>query len=352
MKYSKENPPIVCLMTQSTCYQGTTEMKPLGVLWHSTAANNPRISRYVQPDDDAPNRDEMIRLLGTNQYKNDWNHIYLRAGVTAFVGKLASGEIASVQTLEWTQSPWGCGAGSKGTCNYGWMQFEICEDNLKSKEYFDAVYNEACELTAYYCKMFDLDPHGTVMFNGVEVPVILDHALSHKLKLGSNHGDVQHWFKKYNKTLDDVRNDVAKLLAEDKAEEVKPAPEAKPVTPNPAPTKQIYRVRKSWEDAKSQIGAYENLDYAKEKSYNAGPEYKVYDSDGYQVFPEEKEEFKSYLVYVTAGTLNYRQGPGITYKKKGEVKKGEVYTIVQESGKWGKLKSGENWIYLPYTKKI
>ena len=351
MKYSEKNPPIVCLMTQSTCYKGTTEMIPLGVLWHSTAADNPYISRYVQPDDNAPNRKEMIELLGTNKYGNDWNHIYLRAGVTCFVGKLANGEVASVQTLEWTQSPWGCGAGSKGTCNYGWMQFEICEDNLKSKDYFEAVFEEGCQLTAYYCKMFGLDPHGTVKFNGVEVPVILDHALSHKLKLGSNHGDVQHWFKKYNRTLDDVRNRVAEILKEDGIAPSKPVETPEPA-PSPAPTEEIYRVRKSWEDSKSQIGAYKNLTYAKEKCYNAGKEYKVYDSNGYQVYPEIKEEFKPYLVYVNVGVLNYRQGPGITNKKKGELKKGEVYTIIEENGKWGKLKSGAGWIYLPHTKKI
>ena len=28
---------MVCMMTQSTCYKGTSKMKPVGVLWHSTA---------------------------------------------------------------------------------------------------------------------------------------------------------------------------------------------------------------------------------------------------------------------------------------------------------------------------
>ena len=60
--------------------------------------------------------------------------------------------------------------------------------------------------------MYNLDPHGTVMHNGVKVPVILCHYDSHNLGLGSNHGDVYHWFNKYGKTMDDVRNDVAKLM--------------------------------------------------------------------------------------------------------------------------------------------
>jgi hypothetical protein len=74
------------------------------------------------------------------------------------------------------------------------------------------VYKEACELTAYLCKMYNLNPKGTVKVNGVNVPVILCHADSYKLGFGSNHGDVLHWFKLYGKTMDDVRNDVWALM--------------------------------------------------------------------------------------------------------------------------------------------
>lgn len=212
MKYSESNKPLVCMMTQSTCYKGTTTMSPKGVLWHSTGANNPTIKRYVQPDDNASNRAELLKLIGKNNNGNDWNHQKVQAGLNAWIGKLADGTVAAVQTMPWNYKPWGCGSGSKGSCNNGWMQFEICEDSLSNKKYFEAVYKEACELTAYYCKMYNLDPKGTVTYKGVEVPVILDHATSYKLKLGGNHGDIQHWFKKYGKTLDDVREDVAKLM--------------------------------------------------------------------------------------------------------------------------------------------
>lgn len=212
MKYSESKKPLVCMMTQSTCYKGTSKMKPLGVLWHSTGANNPTLKRYVQPDDNAPNREELIALIGKNQYNNDWNHISRQAGLNAWIGKLADGSVASIQTMPWDFKPWGCGSGSKGSCNNGWMQFEICEDGLNDKTYFNAVYQEACELTAYYCKMYNLNPYGTVSYNGVQVPVILDHKTSCDLGLGSNHGDVQHWFKKHGKNLDDVRKDVAALM--------------------------------------------------------------------------------------------------------------------------------------------
>lgn len=212
MKYSSSNKPLVCMMTQSTCYKGTSVMTPKGVLWHSTGANNPWLKRYVQPDDNAADRTKMLALLGKNQYGNDWNHISHQAGLNAWIGKLADGSVASVQTMPWNYKPWGCGSGSKGSCNNGWMQFEICEDSLNDKTYFEAVYKEACELTAYYCSMYNLNPLGTVTMNGVTVPVILDHKTSCDLGLGSNHGDVQHWFKKYGKTLDDVRKDVAALM--------------------------------------------------------------------------------------------------------------------------------------------
>ncbi len=212
MKYTANNKPLVCMMTQSTCYKGTSKMTPKGVLWHSTGANNPTLKRYVQPDDNALDRDELLALIGKNQYNNDWNHIERQAGLNAWIGKLADGTVVSIQTMPWDFRPWGCGSGPKGSCNNGWMQFEICEDDLTDKAYFDKVYKEACELTAYYCKMYNLNPLGMVMYNGVEVPVILDHQTSYRLGLGGNHGDVQHWFKKFGKTLEDVRKDVADLM--------------------------------------------------------------------------------------------------------------------------------------------
>ena len=127
--------------------------------------------------------------------------------------------------MPWNYRPWGCGSGKKGSCNNGWIQFEICEDNLNDVNYFNAVYKEACELTAYLCKLYNLDPKGYSILNGVKIPVILCHADSHNLGFGSNHGDVLHWFNKYGKTMNDVRNDVAKLLAAAPAPTVPVVPE-------------------------------------------------------------------------------------------------------------------------------
>lgn len=212
MKYSNAKKPIQCFMTQSTCYKGTSRMTVKGVLWHSTGANNPNLKRYVQPDDNAADKAEMIALIGKNSYGNDWNHISHQAGLNCWIGKLADGSVATIQTMPWDFKPWGCGSGSKGSCNNGWIQFEICEDGLTDPTYFKKVYEEACEITAYLCQMYGIDPNGTVDVNGVKVPTILCHADSHELGLGSNHGDVNHWFPKHGKSMTTARADVAALL--------------------------------------------------------------------------------------------------------------------------------------------
>jgi hypothetical protein len=54
--------------------------------------------------------------------------------------------------MPWDYRPWGCGSGKNGSCNNGWIQFEICEDNLNDVNYFNKVYKEACLLTAFLCK--------------------------------------------------------------------------------------------------------------------------------------------------------------------------------------------------------
>ncbi|MEE1397517.1 MAG: hypothetical protein U0L99_05945, partial [Ruminococcus sp.] len=56
------------------------------------------------------------------------------------------------------------------------------------------------------------------------------------------------------------------------------------VSKNPT-TKQLYRVRKSWSDAKSQIGAFSSLDNAK-KACKSG--YSVFDANGNVVYPTKK----------------------------------------------------------------
>lgn len=56
-----------------------------------------------------------------------------------------------------------------------------------------------------------------------------------------------------------------------------------------------------------------------------------------------------FIVQITASSLNVRKGPGTSYAVAQTVRKGQVFTIVQQQGGWGKLKSGAGWISLKYT---
>ena len=180
-----------CYLTKNDCYKAGKTITPKGVMVHSTGANNPNLKRYVQPDDGK---------LGTNLNKNDWNRSGLQVCVHAFIGKLANGSVATYQTLPWNYRGWHCGKSGNNTH----ISFEICEDGLSDKKYFDAVYQEAVELTAMLCKEYKLDP----LADGV----VICHSEGYKRGIASNHGDVMHWFPKHGKSMDDFRADVAKLV--------------------------------------------------------------------------------------------------------------------------------------------
>ena len=65
--------------------------------------------------------------------------------------------------------------------------------------------------------------------------------------------------------------------------------------------------------------------------------------------PERK--VVSYLVKITASSLNVRAGAGTSYRVTASVKKNQVYTIIEEKNGWGRLKSGIGWISLKYAVK-
>ena len=58
------------------------------------------------------------------------------------------------------------------------------------------------------------------------------------------------------------------------------------------------------------------------------------------------------MVKVTTDGLNVRQEPNANSKIMTVVNKGDVFTIIKTSGKWGYLKSGAGWIHLGYTEPV
>ena len=194
-----------CLLTANRCYQAGRVIKPKGVMVHSTGANNPNLRRYVQPVSTTPDRAGLLARLGTNPNGNHWNRAGLSVCVHGFIGKLADGSVAAVQTLPWDRRGWHAGNGSSGrSANDTHISFEICEDGLTDPDYFARAYREAVELTAMLCKQYGLDP----LADGV----VICHQEGYRRGIASNHGDVLHWFPRFGKSMDDFRAEVAAEL--------------------------------------------------------------------------------------------------------------------------------------------
>ena len=127
-----------------------------------------------------------------------------------------------------------------------------------------------------------------------------------------------------------------------------------------APTSMLYRVRKTWADAKSQKGAYKVLANAR-KCADANPGYSVFDENGVSVYPSSSASSDSaavpFLVKVSISDLNIRKGPGTDYDRTEFIPVG-IYTITEvkagqgSSAGWGRLKSGAGWISLDYVSKL
>lgn len=181
-------------LTRNECYRAGRTIRPHGIMVHSTGANNPSVARYVPGDD----------VIGRNQYGNDWDRPGLEKCAHAFVGRFADGLVGTVQTLPWNRRGWHCGRGKNGSANDTHISFEICEDGLEDASYFEAVYQEAVELTTYLCKKYSLDP----LADGV----VICHREGYQRGIASNHKDVLHWFPKFGKTMDDFRADVARWM--------------------------------------------------------------------------------------------------------------------------------------------
>ena len=209
-------------------------------------------------------------------------------------------------------------------------------DLAAARAYAEAAYRNAVWLIAQLCKKYGWNPY-TAIWTHYEVT---------RQKLSNtDHVDPQHLWDGLGMgySLLTLRRDVAAAMGQSAAA---PTPE------QPSASGQMYRIRKSWADAASQIGAYTNLDYAKAACKGG---YAVFDAAGTQVWPEQ--EFKPYIVRITAKSgLNVRSGAGTNYGVVMTLAYGGAYTIVEERNGWGLLKAysqkKNGWISLKYTKRI
>lgn len=314
------------IMTKNPCYTAGRKITVKGLMLHSVGCPQPNASVFIK----------------------NWN---TPSYGTACVHGFIDGNDGTVyQTLPWNHRGWHCASGPKGSGNNTHIGVEMCEpasirytggssftcSNLSAaRTSVKKTYEAAVELFAYLCKLYGLNPTAD--------GVIISHREGHARGIASNHGDPEHLWNGLGMgyTMNTFRKDVKGKMQGG--------------TVKPDETKEMYRVRKSWEDAVSQKGAFHELENAK-KCADANKGYAVFNTSGKQVYP--KTDFSPYLVEVTATDLNIRKGPGTNYGKTGKFTGKGVFTITEEragtgSNKgWGKLKSGAGWISLDYVKRL
>ena len=304
------------IMTNCPCYRAGGKIVVKGLMLHSVGCAQ-------------PNAQVFINMFGAPTYTAASVHGFIDANTGV-----------AYQTLPWNHLAWHCG----GTGNSTHIGVEMCEpaeirytgganfvvlDAVKARAAAKRTYDTAVELFAYLCKIYKLDPKTQ----------IISHNEGGRRGIASGHVDPEHLWTQLSLpyTMNGFREDVRKAMLGDTT------PTTPPTTPE-KPVSELYRVRISWDDAKSQIGAYRVLEYAKAA---CKPGYTVYDSNGKAVFTVGTKN-EPYTVRVTIKDLNIRAGAGTQYDVKGVCPPG-VYTIVETNGNWGKLKSGAGWICLDYT---
>lgn len=329
---------IKCIMTNNDCYQIGRKIKPIGVMVHSTGANNQNIRRYVQPSKDDKNYAELSKIIGKNKYANDWNRSGVKKCTHGFIGLLADGSVGFVQTLPWDMRGWHSGSGSSGkSANDTHISFEICEDDLSNKVYFDKVYNLAVEVVAYLCELYKLDP----LADGV----VICHSEGYRRGIASGHADVEHWFPKFDKTMDDFRQDVNKLMSKEY---------------NIVSNVNILNMRKGVGTNCAVVGVIKDKAPHTIVAESTGRGAKLWGQlkeNNYWIALDYTERTNEEAVNLVQGKvtakagLNVRSGPGTQYDKVKTLKYGDIVNILSEQNGWGEI--GENqWVSMQYIKKV
>lgn len=102
----------------------------------------------------------------------------------------------------------------------GHIQFEICEDALTDRDYFEAAFDTAAGLCAFLCQKF-----------GLGVDSIVSHKEAAQAGYASNHGDPENWLSRFGHSMNDFRARVSdKLSADEQPVQEEAAPAEPPAT--------------------------------------------------------------------------------------------------------------------------
>ena len=174
------------ILTKSGCYRAGKKIAVKGLMIHSVGCPQPKASAFI----------------------NNWDKADAGACVHAIIEP--GGDV--YQLLPWDYRGWHCGGDANGThigvemtepatIRYtGGANWTETGDGSSTKNHVLAAYKYAVELFAYLCRMYNLDP----LADGV----IISHSEGHKRGIASNHGDVEHIWKKFGLTMAQFRKDI------------------------------------------------------------------------------------------------------------------------------------------------
>lgn len=198
------------------------EMTPVGICIHNTA-------------NDAPAKNEISYM------SNNTNEVSFH---------IAIDNIESIQAIPFNRNSWHAGDGGSGPGNRSYIAIEICYSKSGGERFVNAEKRAAKEVSELL-KQF-----------GWGIDKVKKH---------------QDFSNKYcpHRTLDIGWNRFINMIQSELNGSS---------TPSASATSDLYRVRKSWGDAATQMGAYSNLENAK-KECNKNLLYSVFNSNGIKVYP-------------------------------------------------------------------
>ena len=248
-------------LTKNRCYQRNVKRKPIGIQLHTIGTGQ-----------------------GTAQAVADyWNQSAVSACVTYIVDCDTEGKV--LQCLPEDVRSWA----DAGYGNDHLITFEICEsdyirytgganyDVLDAKRFKADImrgYNTAVLLCADICRRHEWNPTAKLPSG---LYLISSHDEGRRAGLSSDHVDPTHVWGRFGLTMNGFRADV-KAALDGNFEVTDSEPE------------KWYRVRKTWEDAGTQLGAYLSLENAKA---NCPAGYTVYDWNGKAVYTNTVKGFQA-----------------------------------------------------------
>ena len=190
------------------------------------------------------------------------------------------------------------------------VTIECASDTTHPYAFKEVVYNKLIDLCADICKR-----------NGKNTLIWINDknkALNYTPKSNEMLITVHRWFDNKACPGDWLMNRMSDLVTK---------VNAKLSTPTPAPTPTtdtLYRVRKSWADTKSQIGAYKSLENAKK---NCKEGYSVFDNNGNIVYTNQKQEsnYKQKKVIAKAGLWLHTRATTSTSTRKRLLSNGTLF---------------------------